>query len=202
MTLVIIIVTAIVSVYAFQRRDLFHRLKFDPYLIHHQRKYYRMVTHAFVHADWMHLLFNMLSLYFFGPYVEAYFKEMWGLGGGIFLYLLLYLGGTICSSLYSLARHKNNYHYAAVGASGAVSAVIYSFILFQPMSKIALFIIPIGIPAFIFGILYLALSYYMARRNMDNIGHDAHFWGAVYGFFFPLFFEPSLIKSFFYQIGI
>lgn len=202
MTIIIIIITAVVSALALQRADLFHKLKFDPYLVHHKRKWYRMVSHVFVHADWMHLIFNMLSLYFFGPYVEDMFRNLWGIAGGSFLFLLLYFGGAICSSLYTLARNKDNFYYSAVGASGAVSAVIYSFILFQPMSRIAFFFIPIGIPAFIFGIAYLALSYYMAKRNVDNIGHDAHFWGAVFGFFFPLFFEPSLIKAFFYQIGL
>jgi membrane associated rhomboid family serine protease len=115
---------------------------------------------------------------------------------GLFYYILLYLGGLAFSILSDLAKHKNNPYYRAVGASGAVSAVVFASILLNPLAKIYLFFIPIGIPAFIFGIIYLIYSAYMARNSHGHIGHAAHFWGAVYGVIFTVIFEPRLVMGF------
>lgn len=200
MTIIIIIVTAFISFRAFSNRSLFYRLSFNPHSIKHNREKKRFLTHIFIHADWGHLLFNMLTLFFFGPNVEHILKYHFGGPMAYLIFILLYFGGAIISSLYSYQKHADNAMYNAVGASGSVSAILFAFILFEPLSKISLLFIPIGIPAFIFGVLYLGYSYHMAKKGIDNIGHDAHFWGAVYGFTLPLFFNPSFIIDFFNQI--
>jgi membrane associated rhomboid family serine protease len=194
-TLIIIAITVLVSVMAFSNRELYRRLAFNAYDIKQFRNGYRFLSYAVVHADWVHLLVNMLVFYSFGRVVEMYYQALWGTKG-IFYYLLLYIGGTVFSTTPAYAKHKDDYTYTAVGASGAVSAVVFASIIFDPLSKIYFFMIPIGIPAVIFGILYLAYSWYMAKKNVDNVGHDVHFWGAVFGFVFTLALKPSLSLHF------
>lgn len=194
-TLVIIAITAIVSILAFSRRDIYRRLAFNAYDIKHFRNGYRFVSYALVHADWIHLLINMLVLYSFGSVVEMYYNMVWG-AKGLFYYLLLYAGGIVFSTTPAFAKHKDDYSYTAVGASGAVSAVVFASIIFDPLNKIYLFMIPIGIPAVVFGLLYLAYSWYMAKKNIDNIGHDVHFWGAIFGLVFTIALKPSLAVYF------
>jgi membrane associated rhomboid family serine protease len=198
-TIFIILLTAIVSVISFSNRELYRRLMFNAYDISHFRKSYRFLSYALVHADWVHLLINMMVLYSFGRAVESYYGFIFGTKG-IFYYILLYLGGTVLSTTPAYGKHKDDYSYSAVGASGAVSAVVFASIVFDPMNRIYLFMIPIGIPALFFGILYLAYSWYMSKKNVDNIGHDAHFWGAVFGFCFTIALKPSLFLLFFDRI--
>lgn len=193
-TIFIIIVTAIVSVVAFHRRELFHRYNFNAYQVFHRKQWYRVFTHALLHANWQHLIINMLVLFSFGTSLSYYFSIYFG-DNLIALYLGLYIGGVLISTLFTLIKEKDNFNYNAVGASGAVSAVVFACIFFNPLSKIFFFgIIPI--PGIVFGGIYLAYSYYMGKKNVDNIGHDAHFWGAVYGFVFPLILKPSLLSNF------
>ena len=199
MTYIIIAITVLVSISAFNNQSLMHRFQYNPYQVYHQKQYYRIFSHALIHADWNHLIFNMLTLFFFGAYVESAFKSLYGMVG-ILYFILLYVSAILISSLRTLKKHQNDSWYNAVGASGAVSAVLFSFILFQPLGKIFIFFIPIGIPAIVFGVAYLVYSAYMAKQNVDNIGHDAHFWGAVYGFIFPLFFDFRLIIYFLSEI--
>ena len=195
-TLIIIVATTLVSVWAFSNNDIYRRLSFNAYDIKHFRNGHRFLSYDFVHADWIHLMINMLVLYSFGRAVETYYSMLWGTKG-MFYYLLLYVGGTVMSTTPAYARHKDDYTYTAVGASGAVSAVVFASIIFDPLNKIYLFMIPVGIPAVIFGVLYLGYSWYMAKRNIDNIGHDVHFWGAVFGFFFTIALKPALALYFF-----
>jgi membrane associated rhomboid family serine protease len=195
-TIVIILITVVVSVLAFSNRDLFRRLVFNAYDIKHFKNTYRFLSYALIHADWIHLLVNMMVLYSFGRIVEQYYGYYFGLKG-ILYYILLYIGGTALSTLPSYGKHKDDYSYTAVGASGAVSAVVFASIVFDPLNKIYIFLIPIGIPAIIFGILYLAYSWYMGKKNIDNIGHDAHFWGAVFGFVFTILLKPVLLVQLF-----
>jgi membrane associated rhomboid family serine protease len=191
-SIIIIAVTVIVSILAFSNHDIFRRLAFNAYDIKHFKNSYRFLSYALIHADWMHLLINMLVLYSFGRLVEEYYQLYFGMKG-ILYYILLYVGGTALSTLPSYGKHKDDYSYTAVGASGAVSAVVFASIIFAPLSKIYLFPIPIGIPAIIFGVLYLIYSGYMGKKNVDNIGHDAHFWGAIFGFVFTILLKPTLI---------
>jgi len=198
-TLVIILITVVVSVLAFSNQELFRRLVFNAYDIKHFKNTYRFLSYALIHGDWIHLLVNMMVLFSFGRIVEQYYGFYFGLKG-ILYYLLLYVGGTALSTLPSYGKHKDDYSYTAVGASGAVSAVLFTSIFFSPLEKILLYgILPM--PGIVFGILYLAYSSYMGRKDKDHINHDAHLWGAIYGFLFPIFIDPSLINRFIYQLG-
>ncbi|HNZ44138.1 MAG TPA: rhomboid family intramembrane serine protease [Bacteroidales bacterium] len=199
MILAIIAITALVSIMAMYNKDLFYRLKFSPYLILHSRQWYRLFTHAFVHAGWMHLLINMWVLYLFGQVVVDNYAGLFGIKG-YYYFIILYVGAILISSLPSYGKYKDNPYYNAVGASGATSAVLFASILFYPIGKIMIFPIPIGIPAFIFGILYLIYSAYMSKRGGDNIGHDAHFWGAVFGVLFTIAIKPAVALYFIDQI--
>ena len=194
-TYLIIAAVGLVTFSAFSNREVFQKLMFNPYQVKHSNQWYRFLSHAFVHADWSHLIFNMLTLFFFGVFVEAAFSLYFG-EKAVFLYVSEFVLASIVSSIPSFLKHKDNSSYNAVGASGAVSAILFTSILFDPLNKIYIFFIPIGIPAFIFGIFYLGYSAYMSKKNIDNIGHDAHFWGAIFGFAFPLALKPSLIFDF------
>jgi membrane associated rhomboid family serine protease len=201
MTLFIIVITCIISIIAFNNRELFARLQFNAYQIYHRRQYYRMLTHGFVHANWWHLGMNMLVLYFFGGYVEHQLSMLSASGAFKFpllVYILLYLLAIIFASSISLVRYKDAYWYNSVGASGAVSAVMFCFIFFEPWQKICLYGV-LCIPGILFAILYLIYSQYMSRRGGDNINHDAHFLGAIFGFVFPLFIDFNLYKLFIHQ---
>jgi len=198
-TLIIVIVTSLISVLAFRQKELFYRLDLSPARIVHKRQYYRIFTHAFLHADYFHLGINMLVLYSFGRYVEKIFADMEAQGlifSGPFFYILLYAGSIALSSVSTVTRHRDDEGYSAVGASGAVSAVVFSYIFFAPLEKIYFYMV-LPIPGILFGILYLGYSSYMGKRSSDNINHSAHFWGAVVGFVFPLLLEPRLISVFF-----
>lgn len=199
MTYLIIIITVLVSYYSFRNANLFYKLQFNAYQVYHNKKYEKLISHIFVHADWGHLFFNMLSFYFFGRVIEQYFSYFFG-NFGHFHFVLLYFGAGVVSSIPSLIKHKDNFNYNAVGASGAVSAIIYAFILFHPFDLIYVFFIPI--PAILYGVLFLGYSYYMAKKNIDNIGHDAHFWGAVFGALYTIIFIPDSLNIFINQLGL
>jgi len=199
MTEIIIAVTAVVSIIAFNRDDVFNKLKFNAYLIHKNREWFRILTYGLIHADYMHFFINMFVLYSFGDIVELYFDHYFGSRSHIY-FLLLYTGGLAFSTLYDFSIHKNDGSYNAVGASGAVSAIVFSSIILYPSGKIFLFLIPVGIPAPVFGILYLIYSVYMAKRGRDNIGHNAHFWGAIFGVVFTILLNVDILKVFLQQV--
>ena len=156
-----------------------------------------MLSYGFVHADMVHLLINMFVLWSFGGALIYYFNMIFS-GNGVVLFLLLYFTAIPISAIFSVKKNKNNPDYNAVGASGAVSAIVYAVIFINPYSILRFWGIPI--PGIVFGIIYLIYSYIMAKRNVDNVGHDAHFWGAVYGFVFPCIFMPSLFTNFLRQL--
>jgi membrane associated rhomboid family serine protease len=193
-TLIIIAITVLFSIAAFNRPELFYRYNFNPYQTVRRKQWYRLFSHALLHANWEHLFVNMFVLYSFGNAMEKYFAYYFG-HNVLLLYLGLYLGGIVASSIKTLVKQKDNYNYNAVGASGAVSAVVFASIFFDPLNMIYFFAI-IPIPGILFGILYLWYSSYMSKRNIDNVGHEAHFWGAVFGFVYPLLLKPSLIYNF------
>jgi membrane associated rhomboid family serine protease len=195
MTLYIIIGTSIISILAFSNHQLMDRLKFNAYFIKHSSEGWRFLSYGLVHADWVHLIINMFVLYSFGSAVESYYQYFFP-SKAYFYYALLYVGAIAMSVLSSFGKHKDNIYYNAVGASGAVSAVVFASIVFNPMAPIRFIFIPIDIPAFIFGGFYLFYSWYMARKAIDNIGHDAHFWGAIYGIAFTIALKPSLATYF------
>ncbi len=193
-TYFIIGVTAVISYIAFSNRELADKLQFNAAQIIHRKEYYRLVSHAFIHANWTHLIVNMMVLYFFGRNIEAYLGYYFGNKATAY-FLLLYFGGILAANGWSLIKHKNNYYYNAVGASGAVSAVLFATIFFQPWEPLYLFAI-LPIPGILFAVGYLFYSYQMGKKSNDNVAHDAHFLGAVFGFVFPIVLQPSLFTPF------
>jgi membrane associated rhomboid family serine protease len=198
MTYLIIAFTAIVSILSFRNSVYFSKLQFNAYQIYHRKEWYRLLSHGFLHANWTHLIVNMLVLFIFGPVVENLFKQH-GFGGSVrlspLIFLLFYLLAIVLSSLLSLFKQRNNAWYNSVGASGAVSAIIFSYIFFNPWKKLYIYgILPV--PGIILGVVYLIYSQYMSKRNVDNINHDAHFIGAVFGFLFPVIMDYSLMGNF------
>ncbi|RLJ60779.1 rhomboid family protein [Lacinutrix venerupis] len=185
-TIIIIGANALASFKGFNDYAFFERYKFSIGAITRGEKI-RMITSGFLHVNPQHLFFNMFSLYFFAPVVVA------ELGNAKFI--IIYLGSLLIGNILSYYFHKNEYHYTAVGASGAVMGIIYSAILLQPGMSLYLFFIPIPIPSYIFGVGYLLYSIYGMKAKADNIGHDAHFGGAIGGYVFTLLFATYLFKT-------
>ncbi|MBA3970675.1 MAG: rhomboid family intramembrane serine protease [Bacteroidetes bacterium] len=198
-TYIIIGITILISVIAMENETLKNKLMFNAYMIHERKEWYRFFSSGLIHADWMHLGFNMFSFYMFGRAVENGFFIMFD-GKGVLFYILLYVGGLAMSSLYSYEKHKKDIYYNALGASGAVSSVIFAFILLDPTARLGFLFIPVPIPAYLFGLIYLGIEYYLSKRGNDNIGHDAHFWGAIYGVVLTIILRPSLVNNFISQI--
>ena len=201
-TLIIIAVTAIVSILCFTGTVNINDMMFNAANVWHRKQWYRMLSYGLVHSGWGHLFFNMLTLYFFGTVVEQYFGAAFGGTVGIVLYIVLYVSAIPVSTVGDLIKYKDSPGHNAVGASGAVSAVLFASILFEPKMGIYIYLIPIPVPGYIFAPLYLLYCWYMAKRNMDNIGHTAHFWGAVYGLVFPLICRLDIFNHFLSQLGL
>ena len=199
-TVVIIVITCLVSILCFYGKLNGNALVFNAYRIWHGKEWYRMLSYGLIHGSWGHLFFNMLTLYFFGRVVEAYFPMVFGKTLGIMLYVVFYVSAIAISTVGDLIKYRNDVGYNAVGASGAVSAILFASILFEPKMGIYIYLIPIPVPGYIFAPLYLLYCWYMAKRNMDNIGHTAHFWGALYGLVFPLACAPYLFLYFIDQL--
>lgn len=193
-TYILMGITAFVSYLAFGNRQLMDQLQFNAAKIIHRKEYHRLVTHVFVHGGWSHLFVNMFVLFFFGSATEQYFSYFFGRMGSAY-FLILYFGGALFSNLLALIKHRNNSLYNAVGASGAVAAVLFAFIFINPWENVYFFgILPI--PGILFAILYLLYSYRMNQREQDHIAHDAHLLGATFGILFPIILRPSLLQRF------
>jgi len=188
--LIIIAVTCLISLIGFQNRAFQYRWSLNPYQAHRKRRYIPYLSYGFVHADFMHLLFNMITLFFFGRVMETVFSAHFG-GFG---YYLFYLGGIVFSILPWALPRRNNPRYSTLGASGAVSAVLFAYILLQPWSMLYIYFIPV--PAILYAVLYVAYSMYLDRKGGDNINHSAHLWGAAYGVAFTALAEPGALTSF------
>jgi len=183
----------IFSLIGFSNAGLVDKTIFWPYRMGRENQFYRFISSGFLHADFMHLFFNMFTLYFFGRAVETYFSS-YALGGNM-SYLLLYFAGMIVASLPSFFKHKDDYHYRALGASGAVSAMVFACIVFNPWGMIYIYGIPM--PFIVYAILYVVYCVYMAKRNADNVNHDAHLWGSLFGLVFTLILVAALQPSLF-----
>ena len=183
-TFLIILITCAISIPGFSKEQLKEDLLFWPYMINGRKQYYRFITNGVLHADFMHLIFNMVSFYSFGTALEEYlYKAVFGdLARGLFA--ILYVTAIVFAVIPDFFKYKNQSYYRSLGASGAVSAIIFAAITIQPKMPIQFFFIPFKIPGYIFGIGFLILSASLAKKGGGNIGHNAHFWGGVYGVLF------------------
>jgi len=198
-TIVLIGFTVLVSMYAFKNAAVMQTLIMNPYVANQRKQYYRLLTSGFIHKDHAHLLWNMLSLFFFGGVIERVFYEIFGNRGGI-SYILLYTIGIIVSDIPTFFKNKNNPGYNSLGASGGVAAVIFASIILLPMQDICLYF-AICMPGFILGTLYLVFSYYQGRKANDGINHDAHLYGALFGLVFCAVLYPASIPEFIAQVS-
>ncbi len=211
LTYIIIGITILISFMAYERKDLMDKMLLNPYDIVHHKKWYRTLSHGFIHADFLHLFFNMYVLYMFGVQgldlsggflsVEPELLADFG-PKGYFYFFLLYVGGILFSTIYTIYKHQDNAYYNALGASGAVSSVVFAFIILNPDARLNIIFLPIpgGIPAYIFGPLMLIGEYYLAKRGGTNIGHDAHISGAIFGLLFVALLDYNYYVTFFNSI--
>lgn len=190
-TVVLIAITALVSWLALRDRKLMDRLILWPPAVSRHRQYDRLLSYGFVHADFMHLLFNMITLYFFGRFMEQLIAQI---TGSRWVYLAFYLAALLVSILPTYLKNHNNPNYFSLGASGAVSAVLFAFILIQPWQLIFVFFIPV--PAIVFAVVYVGYSIWMDRRGGDRINHSAHLAGAAFGVLFMVAMEPRVLQHF------
>ncbi len=188
----IFIFTIVTSIYAFNDAALYGKFMMHPYSVYRKAKMYTLITSGMIHANWMHLIFNMFTFYFFAFKLEQTI--------GHWQFALVYILGMVLSDLPSVMKHKNDFWYNSLGASGAISAVLFSYILFYPFSTLMIFPLPIPIWACIFGILYLIYCAYMSRNSRDNINHDAHLFGAIAGVLITVILVPYALPHFFSQL--
>ncbi|HVZ95469.1 MAG TPA: rhomboid family intramembrane serine protease [Chitinophagaceae bacterium] len=182
-TVIIIAITVLISLAAFRSPKLLNDLIFDSYAVTNRGQYYRFITSGFIHADVGHLFFNMYAFYLFGKITEQEFDAIFGSYGKL-LYIAMYLLALIVCLIPSYSKNKDNPNYRSLGASGAVSAVVFAFILFNPLQGIGLVFIPVYLAGFLFGFIYLFVSYLLDKKGGGRINHSAHIWGALFGIAF------------------
>lgn len=185
---IIFIFTLVTSLYAFNDTTLYGKFMLHPYSVYRKQNVYTLITSGLIHANWMHLIFNMFTFYAFAFTLESQI--------GSLRFGLVYFIGLVLSDIPSVVKHKNNFHYHSLGASGAISAVLFSYILLFPLNKLYIFPLPFGIWAVLFGILYLVYTYYMSRNSRDNINHDAHLFGALTGLIVTILLVPGIVPHF------
>ena len=198
--ILLLISIGIVSYFSFTNRELFEKLLFNPYVIAREKEFYRFISSAWLYADMMHLFINLYVLYSFGNYL-GYITKIWFGNIGSFYYLFIFMGSVIIGHIPSYIKHKDYYGFSSVGASGGVSGVLFACILIDPLMELRLFF-AIPINSLIFGILYLAYTYYMSKKGQDNINHDAHLWGALGGIGLLIAIKPQVINSFIQQLSM
>lgn len=190
MTLLLIAITVAISLAGFGNPRVIEALIFSPVAVLRRNDWHRLATYGFIHADGAHLLFNMVTLWFFGPHVEAEMRTRIGSAG----YLLFYLAALVVSILPSMFRHRDDPRWLSLGASGAVSAVLFAFILLNPWARIFVFVVPM--PAIVYAVAYLGYTIWADRRQRDRVNHSAHLWGAVFGMVFLIALEPRIVPAF------
>ena len=201
MTLIILLITVGISIWAFSNPQLFDRFLFKPYWIKQQHQYDRFLTSGLIHGDWIHLFVNMFVFLSFGSVVEGAYQQLFGESLGTLNFILLYIGALVLSDMATFFKHQQDPGYSSLGASGAVAAVVFASIIFEPWREIFLFAI-VPIPGIILGVLYLVFSAYMAQNSATNINHDAHFYGALFGVAFTLLLKPALTIEFLSKLGL
>ncbi|NJN27359.1 MAG: rhomboid family intramembrane serine protease [Cyclobacteriaceae bacterium] len=198
LTIILIIITVATTIYGWNNDHLQTRWMFNPYAAHHARQYYRFLSSGFIHSNTLHLLFNMIALFFFGDVLERIYVHLFGTWGLAF-YLITYLLGIIVANTRTFYKYKDRSYYNSLGASGGVASILFASILYRPTSSICLYF-AICLPAFILGIAYLIYSYYSGHRKGDNVNHDAHLYGALFGIAFTILIRPVVVLEFFERI--
>jgi membrane associated rhomboid family serine protease len=197
-TVILICITVAISLYALKKNELQGRLMMNPYLIKTKSQYYRFLSSGFIHQDHMHLLLNMFSFYFFGTAVERDLGVLFGETGSYY-FIGLYLSAIVVSDIPTFLKNRNRPNYNSLGASGGVGAVIFVFIILEPLQSICLYF-ALCMPGFIFGAGYMIYTYYQGRKANDNINHDAHLYGALYGLLFCIVIYPTSLLLFYEQV--
>lgn len=196
-TLIILVVTIIATISAWRNPQLTARFIFNPFFILRRKEYHRLFTSGFLHSNYMHLIFNMYAFYLFGKNLEFWFIRHYGKMGGSLLFALLYCLMLVFAEVWPLIKYRRNDAYQALGASGGVSGVVFAMILLAPTQGIGLLFVPgVFMPGFLLGSMYLVYSFWAAQNRDDNIGHEAHFSGAVSGVVFMLLLQPELALEF------
>lgn len=198
-TLILIIVTVVASIYGWNNPHQQSKWIFNPYNTFHKKEYFRFLTSGFIHSDMAHLIFNMIALYFFGGVIERIYTGMYG-NAGIIFYLITYLAGIVVANLKTYFKYRDSIYYNSLGASGGVASVLFASILYRPTSSICLYF-AICIPAFIMGALYLIYSYFSGKRRGDHINHDAHLYGSLFGIVFTILLRPVVVMEFIERIS-
>ena len=198
-TYVIILITSIISIYCFNKPELNNKLMFSPYSYINDKKRWIILSHGFIHADFFHLFFNMYVLYVFAPSVESYFNITSEIG---YIYFIsLYILGILFSTIPSLFKHYDNPNYFSLGASGAVSSIVFAYILIFPLRELGLVLLPgIWLPGFIFGSLYLIAEHYLSKKQYSSIAHDAHLSGSIFGIIFIILYDFNNVQKFIQKI--
>lgn len=194
LTLIIIAITSIISYQAFKNQSIVEKYIFYPPAVK-SGGWYRLLSYGLLHADYTHLIFNMLTFYIFGSYIERFFKSTLGDVQGSIWFIVLYVTALLVSILPTYIKQMNNAYYRGLGASGAVSAIVFAYILINPMSFMGIMFIPIMLPAFLFGIIYVVLSFYLEKKQAGNVNHSAHIAGGIYGIVFVIILFAVLIEA-------
>lgn len=196
LVIIIIAVTCIISYFALNNSAVFEKYKFNVAAINNRKEYIRLISSGFLHADFMHLLFNMMTLYFFSPVIIQ--------GFGMIGFLIIYIASILLGNIFSLFIYQKQPWYSAIGASGGVSGILFAAIAMMPQLKLYLFFIPIPIPGYIFGLLYFGYSVYMMLnpKQWDNLGHAAHLGGAFFGLVYAIANQPEAALQNSLYIGI
>ncbi len=201
LTYVLIGITGLVSYQAFNNSRMFNRLLHHPYTEKREKAYYRWITSGFIHGDMTHLLINLFVFFSFGPLVESRFEAAFGPILGKVNFLVLYFGSMVAADLVTYFKHQNNSSFRSVGASGAIAGIVFSFVLFEPMSQLLLmFVIPM--PAILFAVLYVAYSFYASKKGIHQLfDHDAHLWGSIAGLIITIILIPSSANTFWLKLS-
>lgn len=194
--LIIIILTSLISFSAFKNQAILNKYAFIPYQVKYCAEYVRLISHAFLHVDLAHLLFNMFSLYMFGELIEHQLVLNYGAFLGELHFLIIYFVGALLATVWPYIRNSNNDLYISVGASGAVSSVIFASMLWNPTMEVGIIFLPFYIPSYIFAPIYLAFEYWSLKRGKSNIAHDAHIGGALFGILYVAIINFEKIRLF------
>lgn len=205
-TITIIILTSLISYQAFRDYNIADKLIFQPAAVR-DGEWYRLLTYGVLHANLTHLIFNMFTFYLFGSSIEGYFKAVLGTNPGSIAFIILYIGGLLFSILPTYIKQKDNYYYKGLGASGAVSAVVFAYILINPMNFMGIMFIPIMLPAFLFGFIFILISMYLDKNQVGGINHSAHITGGLFGVIltaviFLVLNDTNLLLSFIHKVQI